>query len=120
VVDADSPINNAALIGGIVGGIVAFLLVGGLVAFLFARSRQRSKGEASIGAALVSINENQNNGRGVIGAKRHRSKHESLPMRPPNSDYGVFGPTETALLTNGASPQPSPRSEYECGDVTKF
>jgi predicted lipid-binding transport protein (Tim44 family) len=32
--------DNAALIGGIVGGIVALLLVGGLIAFLVARTEQ--------------------------------------------------------------------------------
>jgi hypothetical protein len=30
----DAPDDNAALIGGIVGGIVALILIGGLIAFL--------------------------------------------------------------------------------------
>jgi beta-lactamase regulating signal transducer with metallopeptidase domain len=34
--------DNAALIGGIVGGIVALLLVGGLIAFLVARNRRNA------------------------------------------------------------------------------
>jgi heme/copper-type cytochrome/quinol oxidase subunit 2 len=37
---ADTPDNNAALIGGIVGGVVALLLVVGLIAFFVARSRR--------------------------------------------------------------------------------
>jgi hypothetical protein len=37
---AQAPDSNAALIGGIVGGIVALLLVVGLIAFFVARSRR--------------------------------------------------------------------------------
>jgi hypothetical protein len=36
----ESPNNNAALIGGIVGGVFAFLLFGGLIAFFVTRSRR--------------------------------------------------------------------------------
>jgi hypothetical protein len=38
--DAQPSNDNAALIGGIVGGVVALLLVGGLIAFLVARNRR--------------------------------------------------------------------------------
>lgn len=37
------PENNAALIGGIVGGIVALILAGGLIAFVVTRSRRRKQ-----------------------------------------------------------------------------
>jgi hypothetical protein len=47
--------NNAALIGGIVGGVVAMLVVGGLIAFLVARSRRRSKDGPNSGVALQSV-----------------------------------------------------------------
>jgi hypothetical protein len=40
--------NDAALIGGIVGGIVALLLMGGLIAFLVVRSRRNiDRGDSS-------------------------------------------------------------------------
>jgi hypothetical protein len=40
--DAQPSNDNAALIGGIVGGVVALLLVGGLIAFLVARNRRNA------------------------------------------------------------------------------
>lgn len=44
---ADADDDNAALIGGIVGGVVALLLIGGLIAFLVVRSR-RSVNNAAV------------------------------------------------------------------------
>jgi hypothetical protein len=38
--DAQPSDDNAALIGGIVGGVVALLLIGGLIAFIALRSRR--------------------------------------------------------------------------------
>jgi hypothetical protein len=38
--DAQPSNDNAALIGGVVGGVVALLLIGGLIAFLVARNRR--------------------------------------------------------------------------------
>jgi hypothetical protein len=42
-----SPEDNSALIGGIVGGIVAFLLVGALIAFCVVRNRRQPKDSTS-------------------------------------------------------------------------
>jgi hypothetical protein len=53
--DADSPDDNAALIGGIVGGIVALLLVGGLIAFLVARSRRSHNHEDNSNSNAIAL-----------------------------------------------------------------
>jgi hypothetical protein len=45
--DAQPPDDNIALIGGIVGGVVALLLIGGLVACLVARHRRSVKHDAT-------------------------------------------------------------------------
>jgi hypothetical protein len=80
--------DNAALIGGIVGGVVALLLVGGLIAFFVARNRRQRKGEPTKGAMLQSVRPTNN---GV-----------NMP-NSPESNYGIIGPNIT---------------EYEHGDVT--
>jgi hypothetical protein len=49
---------DASLIGGIVGGVVALLLVCGLIAFFVARSRRRVKDEPSNDAAMQSARDN--------------------------------------------------------------
>jgi len=42
---AQSPQDNSAVIGGVVGGAIALLLVGALVAFCVMRSRRNSEGQ---------------------------------------------------------------------------
>jgi hypothetical protein len=86
------------LIGGIVGGVVALLLVGVLVAFLV--SRRRRKDESSKGASMQSV------------------RQSGLS---PESNYGVIGSLHNydAWSTNEnnyATPSPN-RSEYENGDL---
>jgi hypothetical protein len=68
--------DNAALIGGIGGGIVALLLFGCLVALLVARSRRREKGEANSGAALQSV-------------------RQSTSGEQPENNYGVIAPQQS-------------------------
>jgi hypothetical protein len=82
------PSANAALIGGIVGGVVALLLIGGLIACFVARSQRQRKGEPTKGAMLQSVRPTNN---GV-----------NMP-NSPESNYGIIGPNIT---------------EYEHGDVT--
>jgi hypothetical protein len=76
----DSLGDNAALIGGIVGGVVALLLIGGLIAFLVARSRRRAKDHPNNDAALQSV----------------RQSMPSNDVRARESDYGalILGPPQ--------------------------
>jgi hypothetical protein len=122
--DAASSEDNGALIGGIVGGIIALLLVGGLVAFLVARSRRH--GEPNNDAALQSVWSTDMREAVDTGTAVHRSNYDTLALSPPEKNYG--------LLNLGAPPQynalpaiedvymkPSPNhTEYEVGDLTKF
>jgi hypothetical protein len=70
--------NNAALIGGIVGGIFALLLVGGLIAFLVAHNRRRPA-RPNGDAALQSVGM-LNNG--------HHNNFESLASSPRENNSG--------------------------------
>jgi hypothetical protein len=60
ITSTSEPDSNAALIGGIVGGIVALLLIGGLIAFLVARSR-RNLNHHDNAIQITSTTPTQNN-----------------------------------------------------------
>jgi hypothetical protein len=88
--DAQPP-DNAALIGGIVGGVVALILVVGVVTFLVARSRRRGNGEPNSNAALQSVRHNSDSG---AGAAPRGSNYAPLALSPPNN-YGVAAPHQS-------------------------
>lgn len=106
--DAQPP-DNSALIGGVVGGIVALLLIGGLIAFLVARSRAGKD-------ALQSARD--------AGAASHRTNYDSLTLSTPENNYGevTLGPPQNyAAWTNKDENYASPsQTMYEHGNVTKF
>jgi uncharacterized membrane protein len=105
--------DNTALVGGIVGGVVALLLLGGVVAFLVAHSRRRGSG-----AALHSICQSKSsNDTRDEGASSHRSNYESLTSRPPESRYGV--PPQINCANKYATPSSNRPTEYEHGDIAK-
>jgi hypothetical protein len=110
---------SAALIGGIVGGVVALLFVVGLIAFLVSRSRRHTKAESKSDAALQSVR--QRDSVGDAGAASHGSNYESLALRPPQNNYGVVSQPQRydswSTKQNYAKPN---RSDYEQGDVTPF
>jgi hypothetical protein len=109
--------DNAALIGGIVGGVVALLLIGGLIAFLVARSRRRGgNGEPNNkGASLQPVRPSD-----VMrdtGVASQQSVYEALALNPPESNYGVINPPQNyanwaTTQDNFAKPAPN-RTEYE-------
>jgi hypothetical protein len=108
--------DNTALIGGIVGGVVALILVGGLVAFIVARSRRRVN--ASQDSAMQSGRQNLPDAGAGAGAgfASHHSNYESLALSPPENEnhYAAVG----LALDNYAKPSTN-RNEYEFGDISK-
>jgi hypothetical protein len=90
---ARSLADDAALIGGIAGGVVALLLVGGLIAFFVARSRQSAKkGEPNDnGAALQPVRQNvSNNDIRDDASASHRSNYDAIALSAPaENNYGV-------------------------------
>jgi hypothetical protein len=117
--DTDSLDDSTALIGGIVGGVIALLLVGGLITCLVARSRRRaSSGEPNSDAAMQSVRQSASNNamNSDFGVASHRSNsnYEALTLSPPE---------ETKYGTLSVGPQNydtwSP-NEYDHGDVKKF
>jgi hypothetical protein len=103
--DAQPFEDNAALIGGIVGGVVALLVVGGLIAYLVARSRRRGKGESNSNAALQSVRQGASSN-DMRDAESYRSDYGALSLSPPESSYDVIGVQNS--------------TEYDQGDLTKF
>jgi hypothetical protein len=115
------------VVGGIVAGVVALVLVvaGGLIAFLVARSRG-GKDEANNDAALQSRQSLPSVG--DAGAASHDSRsrssnYEALALSPHESNYGVVGvaPPQnydawSDKLGDNFSPSPD-RTDYE--DFTK-
>jgi hypothetical protein len=109
-------VDSAALIGGIVGGVVGLLLIGGLIAFLVTRSRRRAKGEPSNNAALQSVRQSMSNNAGAGVASQRSSNYEPLPLSPNPSQHNYVA---WSSEENGyAKPSPN-RSEYEYGDFAK-
>jgi predicted lipid-binding transport protein (Tim44 family) len=105
--------DNIALIGGIVGGVVALILIGGLVAFLVKRSRQRrANGEPNNDAVLQSV-------RVDAGAASHRSNYQSFSPQPKNAPPQNYDAWSTNDGNNYANPSPN-HMVYEQGDVTEF
>lgn len=120
------PDDTAALIGGVVGGIVAFLLGCGLIAFLVARSRRRGKGAASNDTVLQSA-----------GARLSNNDARESIVAPNIGSYDSFLPSSTEI-TYGEVPgannidvitSPSPetygvlptkkKEQYQVGTYTK-
>jgi hypothetical protein len=80
--DAQLP-DNAALIGGIVGGIIALLLVGGLIAFVVARNRRRDN----------------NNG---VASTTAPSNYDRIPTAINNSDV-LYDDVDAVRTTVGSN-----------------
>lgn len=106
-VSSAHPRNEAALVGGIVGGVVALLLVGGLIAFVVAlrRRRRRANREPNKSAALHSVRQSTpNDGARDTGIASHRSNYGIVGLPAAlNDDYTLLAPN---------------RAEYEIGNVT--
>jgi hypothetical protein len=94
--DADSLGDNAALIGGIVGGIVALLVIGGLVAFIVARNRRNVTNEENAMASIAPA---------LVASINNCDPYDFIPTIPNNSDrvgvdalsrnhYDVLNPNE--------------------------
>jgi hypothetical protein len=102
--DADA-IDAAALIGGIVGGIVALLLVVGLIAFLVARNRRPEHVESNNDTTLQSVPSD-------ASPSLHRTNYDSLALISPENNYNAL-PAVSDLYVK-LSPN---RTEYEIGDL---
>jgi hypothetical protein len=74
--------DNVALIGGIVGGIVALFVVGGLIAFLVTRSQRRreSASKPNNDAALQAVSVQAD-------AASHRNIYESFALNQTQTVY---------------------------------
>jgi ATP-dependent Zn protease len=105
--------NKSVLIGGIVGGIVALLLIIGLIAFIVGRGRRRANdGQNDNDAPLQSISRPSNapNSNDVAASNhaldRRSARAESqyseivlpstLPSEPRPSHYGAFEDSDTS------------------------
>jgi hypothetical protein len=123
--DIEAPDDNAALIGGIVGGAVALLLIGGLIAFFVARSRRSAKDEPNNnGAALQPVRQSDMHDAGArAGATSRHSNYDSFALSAPENDYGNGDIDQnydawSTKENNYAKPKPSAnRTDYE--DFTK-
>jgi hypothetical protein len=74
-----SPQDNSAVIGGVVGGAIALLLVGALVAFCVMRSRRNSEGQPEADRNTLAP-------RSVAVPPSNYARISNLSDRPP-SDY---------------------------------
>jgi hypothetical protein len=118
-IDAELLDDNAALIGGVVGGVVALLLLGGLIACAFVVACRRRGNGAPIrnnDAALQSVRESvtKNDMRDALTVS-HRSDYDALTLSPPTSNYGMISVKEDTYATLSTN-----RTEYEQGDLTNF
>jgi hypothetical protein len=109
--DAQSSDDNAALIGGIVGGVFALLLIGGLVAFLVARSRRGEKDHPNSDAALQSVRQSMPSNDVHDAGVARGSDYGALSIGPPQN-YDAWSNKD-----DYAKPSPN-RTHYE--DFTKI
>lgn len=86
---AQSPKDNAALIGGIVGGAVALLLIGALIAFFVVRSRRKHKQQLDPSALSLRSTPPSNYAR------------VNLSDRPASNYTGLFATSEHDTYANG-------------------
>jgi hypothetical protein len=100
--------DNAALIGGIVGGVVALLLIGGLIAFLVARSRRREKDHPNNDAALHSVRQSMPSN----DARARENDYGAISLGPPQN-YDAWSTKDD----NYGKPSTN-RTDYE--DFTKI
>jgi hypothetical protein len=93
---AQSPEDNIALIGGVVGGAVALLLIGALIAFCVVRSRRQSKDNNA--NALHSVHSTttspQSNYCRVPPAQSNYSERSFAPAETRSSHYDVLNANE--------------------------
>lgn len=85
---AQSPEDDAALIGGIIGGAITLVLIGALIAFCVARSRRKQP---------------KDNNASVL---------YSATTAPPESNYGRIAPTQSNY-TETVSIAQSGNSHYD-------
>jgi hypothetical protein len=104
---ADSLGVDAALIGGIVGGIVALLLIGGLITLLVARRRRKR----------------EPNNDGVASHRVNNSNYDTLVLSNDlQSNYNSTSPGamhkyDAWYDDHGKPKAPSNRTEYEQGNL---
>jgi hypothetical protein len=104
--------DNAVLIGGIVGGIVALLLIGGLIACLVARSRRRLKDHPNNDAALQSVRQSMPNN-DVRDGGTARENYGAVGSLGPPQNYDAWSNNDN----NYGKPSAN-RTDYE--DFTKI
>jgi hypothetical protein len=115
---AQSPEDNAALIGGIVGGAVALLLIGALIAFCVVRSRRNGKGQADVdpNAQALQSRSPSNYGRidGISGTANNpaSSTYVDVVVGPP-ANYDAWSDPNDYADTGVAD-----RNHYD--DFTKI
>jgi hypothetical protein len=97
--------DNSALIGGIVGGIIALLVIGGVIAFLVARSRRNSAGN------FHSANRDDDSMASVPAPSS--STYDSIGNRSRDGDVTVGTYANSTLVTaSEQSDGGTPRDQY--------
>jgi type II secretory pathway pseudopilin PulG len=93
----ESPDDNSALIGGIVGGAIALLLLGALIAFCVARSRRNRKVQQEDNSTghIASTLQSTRSEYGRIVANNPNNDYADVPIVPP-SNYDTLGRHQTA------------------------
>ena len=115
---AQSPNDNTALIGGIVGGAVALLLIGALIACCVVRSRRNNKEQPSTdpSAHALQSRSSSNYGRidGISGTANNpaSSTYVDVVVGPP-ANYDAWSDPNDYADTGVAD-----RNQYE--DFTKI
>jgi hypothetical protein len=104
--------TDAALVGGIVGGVVALLLVGGLIALFAARRRRHGNGDPNKNSNMPN-SDKQN-----AGVALHTSNYESLALRENSYGAIVLSPPQNYVEwsnkdDNYAKPSPAKGTAYE-------
>jgi hypothetical protein len=91
---AQSPEDNIALIGGVVGGAVALLLIGALIAFCVVRSRRQSKDNNA--NSLHSVHSTTTSPQSNYGrVPPAQSNYSRVPPAQSNYSERSFAPAET-------------------------
>jgi hypothetical protein len=115
---AQSPEDNIALIGGVVGGAVALLLIGALIAFCVVRSRRNNKEQpyADPSAHALQSRSSSNYGRidGISGTANNpaKSTYVDVVVGPP-ANYDAWSDPNDYADTGVAD-----RNHYD--DFTKI